>query len=132
MDNLRLFSTPLSNQLFLAGVYKKANPIQHVSLNSKASFNGFSLPHNKMDDLDTEYRYLSKCEFISSTFVPQNVILNRITDLDSKGGISPPHIDLTWEQNTQGPVFEPNSPPVSCTFLSSFLAFPSLPFPSLP
>merc|ERR1712082_550483 len=118
-DNLRLFSTPLSNQLFLAGVYRKAIPSQYVSLNSKASFNGFSLPHNQMDDLDTEYRYLSKCELISSTFVPQNVILNRITDIDSEGGVSPSHIDLTWEQNTQGPFFEPNSPPGSCAFSSS-------------
>ena len=88
-DNLRLFSTPLSNQLFLAGVYRKPYASQYFTFNSKASFNGFSLPHNQMDDLYTEFRYLSKHELISSTFTPQNVILNR-TDIDFEGGVSPP------------------------------------------
>ena len=45
-DNLRLFSTPLNERLFLAGVFRKpmSNKAGHFS---KAGFNGFALPHTK-------------------------------------------------------------------------------------
>merc|ERR1712215_636381 len=51
-DNLRLFSTPLNDRLFLAGVYRKPKFNQYFTYNSKASFNVFTLPHIMMDDLD--------------------------------------------------------------------------------
>ena len=70
-DNLRLFSTPLNNKLFLAGVFRKPHVSQYFTFNSKASFNGFTLPHTQTDDLDTDFRHFSKQELISSTFTPQ-------------------------------------------------------------
>ena len=92
-DNLRLFSTPLNNKLFLAGVYRKPHVSQYFTFNSKASFNGFTLPHTQTDDLDTDFRHFSKQELISSTFTPQNVILNKKADnleFEVKGGGSHP------------------------------------------
>ena len=91
-DNLRLFSTTLNNRLFFAGVFRKPNVNQYFTFNSKASFNGFSLPHTQLDDLDTDFKYLTRQELISSTFTPQNVVLNRKNDIEFEveGGSHPP------------------------------------------
>ena len=48
-------SFAISNQLFLSGVYRKPHASQYFIFNSKASFNGFSLPHTQIDDLDTDF-----------------------------------------------------------------------------
>ena len=47
-DNLRLFSTPLNDKLFFAGFFRKPIGVNSMKF-SKAGFNGFVLPHNKVD-----------------------------------------------------------------------------------
>ena len=111
-DNIRLFSTPLNNRLFLAGTYRKPNANQYFTFNSKASFNGFSLPHNRFDDLNTDFQYLTRMELISSTFTPQNVVLNRKNpDPEEEGGVSPPPEMNTMYLPNSLIVLHPQGPP---------------------
>ena len=88
-DNLRLFSTPLNERLFLAGVFRKprSNQAGHFS---KASFIGFALPHTKMEAWDTEYRYIPKQDLARATFNTQNVALNQNNEVKFEDGpVSP-------------------------------------------
>merc|ERR1712215_110518 len=114
-DNLRLFSIPLNNKLFLAVVYRKPHVSQYFTFNSKASFNGFSLPHTQTDDLDTDFKYFTKQDLISSTFTPQNVVLNRKNDIEFEvqAGVSPPRVNPSWEENIFAQFSDGSSPPGS-------------------
>ena len=108
-----MFSTPLNDKLFLAGVFRKPISVNSVKF-SKAGFNGFFIPHNKVDKWDTQFKNFSKQELAKLNFFPQNVILNQDNEVTfNPGPISPHRMNLEFEETVPvqfSPIMSPASP----------------------
>ena len=86
--------------LFLAGVFRKPINIALGAKFSKVGFNGFVIPHNKIDKRDTEFKNFSKQEIFKLNFSPQNVMLNQENQVAyNPGPISPPRMNLEFEEH---------------------------------
>ena len=77
-------------------------------------FNGFVIPHNKIDKWDTQFKNFSKQELAKLNFSPQNVMLNQDNQVTfNPGPISPPRMNLEFEETVPvqfSPIMSPASP----------------------
>merc|ERR1712082_365680 len=101
--------------MFMSGVLR--NPIDYSVRGSfsKVGFNGFVIPHAKIDNMDTKFRSFSKEEVFKLNFTPQNIMLNQDNQVAfNPGPVSPPRMNFKFEDHIPVP-FSPVMSPCSST-----------------
>merc|ERR1712208_153191 len=82
---------------------------------SKVGFNGFVIPHPKVDNMDTKFRRFSKEEMFKLNFAPQNIMLNQVNQVAfNPEPVSPPQMNFEFEDQIPVP-FSPVMSPISST-----------------
>merc|ERR1711936_425463 len=78
-------------------------------------FNGFVIPHAKIDNMDIKFRSVLKEEVFKLNFAPQNIMLNQVNQVAfNPDPVSPPRMNFEFEDQIPVP-FSPILSPISST-----------------